>query len=361
MQCPQAHRDWQHNAFQRMASWEFDGFFRIGMHHRNERDAIIQHGTMTLVRKRALVDTGGWSEWCICEDAELGLRLMNAGWETRYIDEVLGRGLTPSNFSGYKSQRFRWAFGAMQILKRRWNWLWGRQDEGRHGTPTTRTWPGLSGGQRFHFLTGWFSWFADALHLFFTLASLAWTVGMLLNPENFSLPLDLFVIPVLGFFVLKAYFGPSLYRVRVPCGWRDVIGASVASMALSHAIARGIIAGLVQKQGTFVVTPKSWQTGKKRSAFAWVGAVREEGLMLIGIVVAAIGVVVQMPMQYESLLWIGILATQSIPYASSVACALISAYAPRRTIRPVGSETTGDLHAFEVAAVPQGGALRARA
>ncbi len=100
VQCPQAHRDWQHNAFQRMASWEYDGFFRIGMHHRNERDAIIQHGTMTLVRKRALVDTGGWSEWCICEDAELGLRLMNAGWETRYIDEVLGRGLTPSNFIG---------------------------------------------------------------------------------------------------------------------------------------------------------------------------------------------------------------------------------------------------------------------
>jgi cellulose synthase/poly-beta-1,6-N-acetylglucosamine synthase-like glycosyltransferase/exo-beta-1,3-glucanase (GH17 family) len=361
VQCPQAHRDWQHNAFQRMTSWEYDGFFRIGMHHRNERDAIIQHGTMTLVRKRALVDTGGWSEWCICEDAELGLRLMNAGWETRYIDEVLGRGLTPSNFSGYKSQRFRWAFGAMQILKRRWNWLWGRQDDGRHGTPTTRGWPGLSRGQRFHFLTGWFSWFADALHLFFTLASLAWTVGMLLNPENFSLPLDLFVVPVLGFFVLKAYFGPSLYRARVPCGWRDVIGASIASMALSHAIARGIIAGLVQKRGTFVVTPKSWQTGKKRSAFAWVGGVREEGLILIGIVGAAIGVMQLMPTQYESLLWIGILATQSIPYASSVACALISAYAPRRTIRPIGSEGTSDLHAFEVASVPEGVAVRASA
>jgi cellulose synthase/poly-beta-1,6-N-acetylglucosamine synthase-like glycosyltransferase/exo-beta-1,3-glucanase (GH17 family) len=360
VQCPQAHRDWQHNAFQRMTSWEYDGFFRIGMHHRNERDAIIQHGTMTLVRRVALVDTGGWSEWCICEDAELGLRLMNAGWETRYIDEVLGRGLTPSNFSGYKSQRFRWAFGAMQILKRRWNWLWGRQDKQPAGSLAHRP-PGLTSGQRFHFLTGWFSWFADALHLFFTLASLAWTVGMLLNPENFSLPLDLFVIPVLGFFVLKAYFGPSLYRVRVPCGWRDVIGASIASMALSHAIARGIIAGLVQKKGTFVVTPKSWQTGKKRSPFAWIGAVREEMLMLVAIIIAAVGVTMMMPTQYESLLWIGILATQAIPYASSVACALISAYAPRRTIRPVGSEGTSDLHSFEVAAVPQGVAMRAKA
>jgi len=355
VQCPQAHRDWQHNAFQRMTSWEYDGFFRIGMHHRNERDAIIQHGTMTLVRRRALVETGGWSEWCICEDAELGLRLMNAGWETRYIDAVLGRGLTPSNYSGFKSQRFRWAFGAMQILKRRWNWLWGRQDE--PGSAVR----GLTGGQRFHFLTGWFSWFADALHLMFTLASLAWTVGMLLDPENFSLPLDLFVIPVLGFFVLKAYFGPSLYRERVPCGWRDVLGASIASMALSHAIARGIIAGLMQKQGTFVVTPKSWKAASKKNAFAWLSAVREEGLMLVGIVCAIIGVLALMPIQYESLLWIGILATQSIPYVSSLICALVSAYAPRRNIRAVTSEDTGDLHALEVTGVASSNALRVEA
>ncbi len=360
VQCPQAHRDWQHNAFQRMTSWEYDGFFRIGMHHRNERDAIIQHGTMTLVKKNALVETGGWSEWCICEDAELGLRLMNAGWETRYIDEVLGRGLTPSNFAGYKSQRFRWAFGAMQILKRRWNWLLGRQDaarkdSAREGKPIVKR-RGLTAGQRFHFLTGWFSWFADALHLFFTLASLAWTVGMLLNPENFSLPLDLFVIPVLGFFVLKAWFGPSLYRARVPCGWRDVFGASVASMALSHSIARGILAGLIQKQGTFVVTPKSWQTGKKKSAFAWLSAVREEALMAFAIILAIGSVLALMPRQYESLLWVGILATQAIPYLSSLACALISAYAPRRNVRPVGIEETGDLHSVEMAAVLNVGA-----
>lgn len=322
VQVPQAHRDWQNNMFQRMCSWEYDGFFRIGMHHRNERDAIIQHGTMTLVRKKALADTGGWSEWCICEDAELGLRLMNAGWETRYIDEILGRGLTPSDFAGYKSQRFRWAFGAMQILKKRWNWLWGNS-QGQ---------PGLSAGQRFHFLTGWFSWFADALHLLFTLASVAWTVGMIADPEAFSLPLDLFVIPVLGFFILKAFFGPALYRVRVPCGWLDVLGASVASMALSHAIARGIISGLCQKRGTFVVTPKSWQaSGRAR----WFPAVREEFMLLLGIAVCIGGTLYAMPLQYETLLWVAILATQAIPYLSAFVCAIISSHSGRAAAAPI--------------------------
>jgi hypothetical protein len=145
---------------------------------------------------------------------------------------------------------------------------------------------------------------------------------MILMPEHFSLPLDLFVIPVLGFFVLKAFFGPALYRVRVNCGWADVLGASLASMALSHAIARGILLGLVQKKGTFVVTPKSWQSGGKRK---WLGAVREEVVLLVGIAVCVAGTLKSMPMQYETMLWVAILATQSIPYLSAFAVALISA------------------------------------
>jgi hypothetical protein len=45
------------------------------MHHRNERDAIIQHGTMTLIRARALREhVAAGPNGRICEDAELGLR-----------------------------------------------------------------------------------------------------------------------------------------------------------------------------------------------------------------------------------------------------------------------------------------------
>ncbi len=308
-QAPQAHRDFEHSAFQRMCNWEFDGFFRIGMHHRNERNAIIQHGTMTLVRRTALESTGGWSEWCICEDAELGLRLMNAGYETRYIDAVLGKGLTPADFKAFKSQRTRWAFGAMQILKRRWNWL---------------VKPGqLDRGQRYHFLTGWFSWFADALHFAFTVAALLWTVGMVALPQYFSMPLDLFLIPVLGFFACKAFFGPALYRERVACSWVDVIGASVASMGLSHAIARGIFEGLVQKQGTFV------RTAKGVNGAGWLGAfapVREEGLMAVALALAAVMTLFSMGTHNrEALLWTTILAAQSIPYWSALICAAVSA------------------------------------
>jgi len=316
VQCPQAHRDWEHNAFRRMTNWEYDGFFRIGMHHRNERNAIIQHGTMTMVRRDALVNTGEWSEWTICEDAELGLRLMHAGYDLVYVDEVMGRGLTPADFTAYKSQRYRWAFGAMQILKGRWDWM-------------TQRGP-LTSGQRFHFLTGWFSWFADALHLVFTLMALIWTALMLGLPKYFSLPLQLFLIPIMGFFVSKAVFGIWLYRVRVPCSWKDTVMASIASMALSHAIARGIFMGLARKKGEFVRTAKSRRLSKKPSAFA---SVREELLMFLALMLGIVGMMAIYGFQYvEGELWMVILGAQSIPYLS----ALIGAWVAHRAGEKAG-------------------------
>ena len=309
VQCPQAHRDFEHNRFRRMTAWEYDGFFRIGMHHRNERNAIIQHGTMTMVRRSALEGTGGWSEWTICEDAELGLRLMHAGYELVYVDELMGKGLTPADFKAYKSQRYRWAFGAMQILKGRWDWM-------------TKKGP-LSAGQRFHFLTGWFSWFADALHLIFTLMALFWTAGMVAYPQYFSLPMQLFLIPVIGFFFAKAIFGIVLYRARVPCSWYDTLMASLASMGLSHAIARGILHGLTREKTSFVVTAKSRRMGG--SSFAAFAPVREELLMAIALVLCIVGMALGYGTRYiEGTLWMFILAAQSIPYVSAVVGAWIA-------------------------------------
>lgn len=309
VQAPQAHRDYEKNPFRRMCNWEYEGFFRIGMHHRNERNAIIQHGTMTLVRREPLERTGGWAEWCICEDAELGLRLMEDGLETRYLDEVVGRGLTPADLAAYKSQRYRWAFGAMQILKKHWDWL---------VRPS-----GLDAGQRFHFLTGWFSWFADTLHLVFTVLALLWTIGMATRHEAFSPPLWLFMVPVLGFFVAKAVFGIVLYRVRVPCSWRDTLGAALASMALSHTIARGVYAGLTAPKGEFVRTAKSRRLRKRPSP--WL-PVREEGLILIALILCSVAVWQTWPLEIlEVRLWIAILFAQSIPYLSAVILAGVAA------------------------------------
>ncbi len=116
VQAPQAHRNWAASRFDRMMNWETEGFFRIGMHHRHARNAIIQHGTMSLVRAADLHRLR-WNEHCICEDTELGLRLLRDGHRAVYVDRVLGTGLLPQDFAAYGRQRKRWALGAMQILQ----------------------------------------------------------------------------------------------------------------------------------------------------------------------------------------------------------------------------------------------------
>ena len=320
VQAPQAHRDYAGSFFQRMCNWEFDGFFRIGMHHRNERNAIIQHGTMTLVRRTALGGSGGWAEWCICEDAELGLRLMHDGWDIRYVDAVLGQGLTPADFAAFKTQRYRWAFGGMQILRMRWNWL-------------TRRGP-LSAGQRYHFLSGWSAWFADALQLVFAGLALVWTIGVLIAPTYVDLPLFLLMIPAVVFLACRAVFGPILYRAKVKCSWKDVFGASLASMALSHAIARGVFAGLTAKRGVFV------RTAKGVPGAGWLRAfdpVREEALMAVALAVA-IGLVMTLvggTRHVEALLWAFVLTALALPYAAALLCAGISAFDAARARRDI--------------------------
>ena len=58
--------------FKAMCYAEYRGFFYIGMVTRNERNAIIQHGTMTMVRKYDAEEVDGWAEWCISRRCRAG-------------------------------------------------------------------------------------------------------------------------------------------------------------------------------------------------------------------------------------------------------------------------------------------------
>lgn len=98
VQAPQDYLDRRGNSFKDLCFWEYAGFLRIGMVRRNEGNAIIQHGTMTLIRRETLQTAGGWSEWCITEGTELGLRPANSGWNSAYVAESCGRGVTPDSF-----------------------------------------------------------------------------------------------------------------------------------------------------------------------------------------------------------------------------------------------------------------------
>ena len=337
VQAPQAHRGWQSHPLRRAMNWEYEGFFRIGMHHRNERNAIIQHGTMTLVRADALRQHGQWSQWCLCEDAELGLRLMQHQWQTVYVDAVMGAGLTPDGFGAFKKQRQRWAHGGMQILKAHWRALVGlTAASGNAGAIKSTISERLTLGQRYHFLAGWLPWLGDFLHLAFVLTAIGWTWAVLALPEHFALPFALFMMPLSMFCATKLLMGPLLYLRRVPCGPGAAAWAAVAGMALSHAIARGVTSGLFHSHGAFNVTAKGGQkhridtpTQSRWQRFRGALApVREEALLLCALCTALIALgLADLPGQWEPFLWMGMLALQGLPYAAAMLCALVGEYA----------------------------------
>ncbi len=97
-------------------------FYHAMMPSRNEVNAIIFCGTMGIIRKRALDEVGGFAPDQICEDAEVSVRLVAAGWNSLYIDQSFGHGLMPATFEAYKKQFHRWAFGNVRILFTR-GWL----------------------------------------------------------------------------------------------------------------------------------------------------------------------------------------------------------------------------------------------
>lgn len=314
VQAPQAHRGWGRQAFRRMMNFEYDGFFRIGMHHRNERDAIIQHGTMTLIRAGALRD-GGWSEWTICEDAELGLRLMRRGLRAVYVDRVMGRGLTPDDFAQFKKQRRRWAQGAMQILK------------GHAGALLAGNGGRLTPAQRYHFVSGWLPWIGDALHLVFSFGAMAWTVGLLAAPTRFHYPILLYMLPLAVFFGIRAMLGPLLYWRRVRCSALETLGAAVAGMGLSHSVGQGVFAGLSQREGVFEITGKGagGTAARGKAASVALGGAREEALLLLGLATCFVAVALTRQVGHlESALWLVVLGLQAFPYAAALLCAGLS-------------------------------------
>jgi exo-beta-1,3-glucanase (GH17 family)/cellulose synthase/poly-beta-1,6-N-acetylglucosamine synthase-like glycosyltransferase len=319
VQAPQAYRDGAANAFKTVCDSEYRGFFAIGMVTRNNRNAIIQHGTMTMIRKSALESVGGWAEWTITEDAELGLRLLERGYEAVYTTRCYGRGLTPDTFSDYKAQRFRWALGAVQILRRHARKLVGLE-------PSK-----LTLGQRFHYLTGWLAWLGDGANLVCNVVAIAWSAVMIVAPEAFLPPLATFSTFMLGLFVFKLVKVSVLYRTRVTKSLLETVAAVVAGLALVHVVGRAVLAGLFSQETPFLRTPK---LARRHSVVGALVASRAEMLLAAALVAAAAGVVFTAPFpSLDRTVWCAVLVAMSVPHLAAVLAALLSALPARLPAR----------------------------
>jgi len=247
VQSPQDYRDWSHVQYLRSLFYSYDYFFRVSQPSRDERNAAIFGGTMGLVRRQALDEVGGWDEWCVTEDAELSLRLLQHGWSGHHLDRSFGHGIMPLTFEALKRQRFRWCFGGMQILKRHAGSLmpWSRRGE-------------MTVSQRLAYLVGGLQWFGDPLGLmfsFFVMASLVdLALGGGLVVRRLSGLLLVAAPALVGLGMLRA--AAVLKAVGNEATWRDALGAFLMWLSLGWVVTLACARGLVEPRGVFLRTPK---------------------------------------------------------------------------------------------------------
>ncbi len=316
VQAPQEHRDTDRSMIARAMNSEYAGFFDAGMVQRNEANAIIAHGTMLLIRRDALEDAGGWSEWCITEDTELGLRLIERGYLTNYTRRRYGAGLLPDTVEAFRKQRDRWAYGAMRIMLA----------HGRHFRPGSSS---LTASQRFHFGMGWLHWVGDGAAVCLAVMNLLWAAVMIVigegEPPHKALTIGTSIaagIAILHMIVIHTY--------RVRRGFLDAVLAAWAGMALQFVIARAVLRGLVITNLPFHVTAKGGR--KKGDGLAdIIRGHRWEIALAVGLPVAAISVyLTNWPQIFELDAFALMLAIQSIPFIASVTFVLADHLTRRR-------------------------------
>jgi len=271
VQTPQDYRAWEESSYYRACYVGFAYFFKVGMVSRAHRDAIIFAGTMGLIRRSVLDEIGGWDEEIITEDADASLRILALGYHSIYVPTAFGRGIMPLTYEGLRKQRFRWAFGGIQILRRHWRKLlpWSRRSR-------------LTFGQRYDYLIGSLWWFNDALTFGFTLFIFAAGVGLVAGRPFVVQRLSAIgmVIP-LAFIVLNLLRYLWATRAVSGSGMALALGALRVNLSLSWVIFLACVRGLTQEHGVFLRTSK----------FKGRPAVGELRLVAVETILAATGLV----------------------------------------------------------------------
>jgi cellulose synthase/poly-beta-1,6-N-acetylglucosamine synthase-like glycosyltransferase len=312
----EGNRDYEGSAYYTACVDSYQGFYLAVMSSRNERDTVPFVGTMGLFRRSALEGVGGWNEWCISEDTEASLRVLKSGWSGLYIPRCFGRGIVPPSYAGLNTQRHRWCFGAMQILRLHWRSLmpWDRSPDNH-----------LTSSQRRDYLMASLGWFRDLMMLAFALLLLVVT-GLLLTGADFALmPLrgNASLLPMSLIIVASVCMTWTL-RYWTTISWRRAFSGLLISLSASWITALACIQGLTHREGVFLRTSKTGSTHRPLRTALRLS--RIETLLAVALFVSA-GLLIASV--HPPILLISIIIVQGAVYASSPVAALWNLRAQR--------------------------------
>ena len=299
VQAPQDHRDGDESIIKTAMNAEYAGFFDIGMIDRNEENAIVVHGTMVMVRLSAMMEVGGWGTDTIVEDSELGLRLFEAGYIAHYTNRRYGYGLLPDTVEAFKTQRHRWAYGAIQILKKHWHEF----------KPSSKA---LSPRQKSKFVAGWFFWLSDAMGPIMAVMNIIWVPVIIF--VGVTIPTIPLTIPIITAFLVNILHTFILYRMRVKASLKDTFLSSIASMSLQLIIFKAVYDGFVKDGLPFKRTQKGGKAAKKSE-----NPIKHETILAILLLVSFFALIFTNKTGITEIYVFAVtILIQSIPYISAI-------------------------------------------
>lgn len=324
VQAPQAYRGWESRGYLRACNFEYAYPYRTIFVSRNERNAALTVGTMSLIRRATLEEAGGWAEWCVTEDSELAIRIHALGYSSVYLTEVFGTGLIPETFHGYRSQRFRWIFGNVQQLKRHWRLLLpGRLARSSH----------LTRAQKLHHLSHGLSAGSKGVALLAVPVGICAAASLSVHHEFVAVPRCLLFAGGAGLIGGIAW-RVLLCQTALGCSLADMMRAGLAKSALSLTIASAGARGVLTQNMPWRRTSKFPCAPSVRRAIR--SAVPE---LLSGAVVTGVGSLVLLRFPFRGLLaMLGVaLVLDGVRYLAAPALAIRAERDLRREAEPSSS------------------------
>jgi cellulose synthase (UDP-forming) len=212
-----------------------DEFF--SRHYQVLRDGLetaLCYGSSFVVRRKALLETGGFVTESLSEDYYTGIRLSAKGYRVIYLGESLSAGLSADNMAGHAIQRMRWARGTLQ---------------GFFIKASPFTIPGLGWKQRLAHFEGILQWFIPIFRLFFLLLPIICFALRLSPIETNTSELIYFFLP----YYLLPLLTFSWFNYRSRSAFISDIYAIVQCFPVSVAVFSTLISPFSKQ---FNVTPK---------------------------------------------------------------------------------------------------------
>ena len=238
-------------------------FFRSLQAGRDTHNSAFFAGSGGLLRRKPLMEIGGFQTQTITEDIHTSMNLHARGYRSCYLNKVLSAGLMPETFDGYLKQRKRWAMGCIQVLLR--------------DNPLTKR--GLSLAQRIDY-------FGSIFYFFFGLPRLICLVAPLASLLFSTPPLKADMLALSNFF-FSFFLASALVMRPVSRGSRNPFWSDVYEIAMCFALSLVALKALAapRKERPFEVTPKGQRVKKSSTtelSLAWPHLITF-GLLVIGL------------------------------------------------------------------------------